>query len=266
MAKLNLLLLLVLVVCALGLVTSQHKSRKLFTELEREQERARALDVEFGQLQLEASTWGLHSRVEKIAAGTLGMRAPDPRRVRMVEPRRSRSAVAERSRELAASVPMLVRLPAWRARLALLRCCSRRSLVLAGRSVYLQSMKTGFLQEKGEARYCARAGGAGHARPHRRPQRRGAGHLDAGEIGLGDSGRREARRPAQLKSLGGAAAARRRASSARKLSDADRDFVYLKRQIPPETAARVAALRHPGHPPADASTAATTPAARRWRT
>jgi cell division protein FtsL len=83
-AKLNLLLLLVLVVCALGLVTSQHKSRKLFSELEREQERSRALDVEFGQLQLEASTWGLHSRVEKIAVGSLGMRAPDPRRVRMV--------------------------------------------------------------------------------------------------------------------------------------------------------------------------------------
>jgi cell division protein FtsL len=86
-AKLNLLLLLVLVVCALGLVTSQHKARKLFAELEREQERSRALDVEFGQLQLEASTWGLHSRVEKIATGSLGMRSPDPRRVRMVEMR-----------------------------------------------------------------------------------------------------------------------------------------------------------------------------------
>ena len=84
MAKLNLLLLLVLVVCALGLVTSQHESRKLFTRLEHEQERARALDVEYGQLQLEASTWGLHSRVEKIAMGALGMRAPDPHRVRMV--------------------------------------------------------------------------------------------------------------------------------------------------------------------------------------
>ncbi len=88
MAKLNLLLLLVLVVCALGLVTSQHKSRKLFSELEREQERSRALDVEFGQLQLEASTWGLHSRVEKIATGALGMRVPDARRVRMIEPRK----------------------------------------------------------------------------------------------------------------------------------------------------------------------------------
>jgi cell division protein FtsL len=91
-AKLNLLLLLVLVVCALGLVTSQHKSRKLFAELEREQERARALDIEFGQLQLEASTWGLHSRVEKIAIGKLGMRVPDPRRVRMVESRAEQPA------------------------------------------------------------------------------------------------------------------------------------------------------------------------------
>ena len=85
MAKLNLLLLLVLVVCALGLVTSQHKARKLFSELEREQARARELEVEYGKLQLEASTWGLHARVEKVAAGTLGMRTPDARRVRMVE-------------------------------------------------------------------------------------------------------------------------------------------------------------------------------------
>jgi cell division protein FtsL len=84
-AKLNLLLLLVLVVCALGLVTSQHKSRKLFSEFDREQERSRALEVEYGQLQLESSTWGLHSRVERIAGGKLGMREPDPRRVRMVE-------------------------------------------------------------------------------------------------------------------------------------------------------------------------------------
>ena len=40
--------------------------------------------VKDGQLQLEASTWGLHSRVEKIAGSALGMRAPDPRRVRLV--------------------------------------------------------------------------------------------------------------------------------------------------------------------------------------
>ena len=88
MAKLNLLLLAVLVACALGLVTSQHKARKLFSDLEREQNRARELDIEYGRLQLEASTWGLHRRVERIAASSLGMRALDPRRVRLVRPPR----------------------------------------------------------------------------------------------------------------------------------------------------------------------------------
>ena len=41
MVRLNLLLLALLTACALGLVTSQHKARKLFVELEQEQERAR---------------------------------------------------------------------------------------------------------------------------------------------------------------------------------------------------------------------------------
>lgn len=84
MAKLNLLLLAILVACALALVTSQHRARKLFSELEREQARARDLDVEYGQLQLEASTWGLHARVERIATSALRLRTPDARRVRIV--------------------------------------------------------------------------------------------------------------------------------------------------------------------------------------
>ncbi|MBV8030247.1 MAG: cell division protein FtsL [Betaproteobacteria bacterium] len=90
MAKLNLLLLAVLVACAIGLVTSQHRSRKLFSEIEREQNRSRELDVDYGRLQLEASTWGLHQRVQKIAAGSLGLRPADPRRVRIVQPAASR--------------------------------------------------------------------------------------------------------------------------------------------------------------------------------
>jgi cell division protein FtsL len=89
-AKLNLLLLAVLVACAIGLVTSQHRARKLFSDLEREQNRARELDVDYGRLQLEASTWGLHQRVQRIATGTLGMRTPDPRRVRVVSRERAR--------------------------------------------------------------------------------------------------------------------------------------------------------------------------------
>jgi len=84
MVRLNLLLLALLTACALGLVTSQHKARKLFVELEQEQERARGLEVEYGQLQLEASTWAMHTRVERIASQALRMRSPEAKRVQMV--------------------------------------------------------------------------------------------------------------------------------------------------------------------------------------
>ncbi len=77
MLRFNMTLLLVLVVCALALVTSQHRARKLFQELEQEQERARQLDVEYGQLQLEMSTWATHPRIEKIARERLRMVQPD---------------------------------------------------------------------------------------------------------------------------------------------------------------------------------------------
>lgn len=80
MVRFNLLLALVLVLCALGVVTSQHKARKLFQQLEVEQERSRQLDVEYGQLQLELSTWATHPRIEKIARERLKMRLPEPLR------------------------------------------------------------------------------------------------------------------------------------------------------------------------------------------
>lgn len=86
MARLNLILLAVLVVCALALVTSQHRSRKLYVELQKEQDIARALDVEWGQLQLEQGTWAMHARIEKIATRSLGMQVPPPARMRIVSP------------------------------------------------------------------------------------------------------------------------------------------------------------------------------------
>lgn len=81
MVRLNVLLLLAVVLCSLGVVTSQHKARKVFQALESEQERARQLEVEFGQLQLELSTWGTAPRIEKIAREKLRMRTPEADRV-----------------------------------------------------------------------------------------------------------------------------------------------------------------------------------------
>ena len=84
MVRLNLMLLALLVLCALSLVTSRHQARKLFVELEREQARARAYETEFGQLQLEQSTWAMPVRVEKIAREQLKMQIPGPRRIEVI--------------------------------------------------------------------------------------------------------------------------------------------------------------------------------------
>ena len=85
MTRLNLLLVVVLTACALGLVTSQHQARKLFAELEQEQERSHQLEVEYGQQQLEAIKWAVHARVERIASRQLHMRTPDAKRLRIVQ-------------------------------------------------------------------------------------------------------------------------------------------------------------------------------------
>ena len=84
MVRLNLVLLALLISCALALVTSQHRARKLYVELQKEQELAKQFDVEWGQLQLEQSTWAMHSRIEKVATQALGMRVPASGRVQIV--------------------------------------------------------------------------------------------------------------------------------------------------------------------------------------
>ena len=85
MARLNLFLLAVLVACAVSLVTSRHQARKLFVELEREQAQSRAYDVEYGQLQLEQSTWATAGRVEKVAREQLRMQVPGPGRIQVID-------------------------------------------------------------------------------------------------------------------------------------------------------------------------------------
>ena len=84
MTRLNTLLLLVLIGCALSVVTSQHKARKFFIELQAEQESERKLDSEWRELQIEAQTQGAGRRIEQKAARELGMIQPDAKKTVIV--------------------------------------------------------------------------------------------------------------------------------------------------------------------------------------
>jgi cell division protein FtsL len=88
-ARAAFLMLAALVACAMALVASQHKARKLYVELQKEQAASKQLDVEWGQLQLEQGTWATHARVERIATRELNMRLPAAGRIEVVQPKRA---------------------------------------------------------------------------------------------------------------------------------------------------------------------------------
>jgi len=80
----NVLLLLAVVLCALSVITSQHKARKMFIELQQEKKLAQQMEVEWGQLQLEQSTWATPARVEKIATRQLQMQVPEDGQIQLL--------------------------------------------------------------------------------------------------------------------------------------------------------------------------------------
>ena len=86
MTRINIVLLLVVVLCALAAVNANHRARRSFIALEAEQKRYRDLNIEWGQLQLEQSTWAGHVRIEKYARDKLDMRTPPPGQIMMIEP------------------------------------------------------------------------------------------------------------------------------------------------------------------------------------
>ena len=91
----NVLLLLVAVVCALSVVTSQHKARKLFAALQKEKTQAQRMEVEWGQLQLEQSTWAMPARVEQIASRQLHMQMPKSGQIHYVRIEQTGGATAQ---------------------------------------------------------------------------------------------------------------------------------------------------------------------------
>lgn len=86
MTKLNLILFVLLILAALGVITAQHKARKSYIELQLQEDTAKQYEIEWGQLQLEQSTWAMHSRIEQIAEKRLNMQVPDGARIQVVAP------------------------------------------------------------------------------------------------------------------------------------------------------------------------------------
>jgi cell division protein FtsL len=71
---------------AAGAIYCKHRSRELFAELERLNARRDALDVEWGQLQLEQSAWSTHAFVERVASTRLHMATPPPQEIKIIAP------------------------------------------------------------------------------------------------------------------------------------------------------------------------------------
>ena len=86
MSRLNAILLAVVIASAISVITSQHRARRLFSELEGAQAAAQKLNEEWTQLQLEQGTWATGKRVESVASRRLGMRAPDPSNTVVITP------------------------------------------------------------------------------------------------------------------------------------------------------------------------------------
>ena len=74
-----LLVLVFAIVCvtsAMALVYTKHESRKLFVELEALTHERDELNIEWGQLQIEQSTWSTHARIEQVATDDLSLVRP----------------------------------------------------------------------------------------------------------------------------------------------------------------------------------------------
>ncbi|MDG2156103.1 MAG: cell division protein FtsL [Gammaproteobacteria bacterium] len=75
---------LAVMISAIACVHSKHQSRKLFVELQQLTSVRDEMQVNWGRLQIEQSTWSAHARVEGLARKQMKMRSPDPADIRLV--------------------------------------------------------------------------------------------------------------------------------------------------------------------------------------
>ncbi len=71
---------------AVALVYARHEARQKFFAIERLNAERDELNIEWGQLQLEQSTWADANRVEQIATRELNMTFAAPREIVVIAP------------------------------------------------------------------------------------------------------------------------------------------------------------------------------------
>ena len=67
----------IIFISSISVIYIKHNSRKIFSQLNVLEASRDKMNVEWGQLQLEQSTWATHGRIERIARKTIGMSVPD---------------------------------------------------------------------------------------------------------------------------------------------------------------------------------------------
>ncbi len=78
-------LALAVVLSAVAVVYTKHESRRYFVELQRLTDERDQLNIEWGQLQIEQSTYATHGRVEALATEELDLSRPELADVYVIE-------------------------------------------------------------------------------------------------------------------------------------------------------------------------------------
>ncbi len=73
-------------VSALGVLYTQHLSRTLIAEVQQQRQLRDELNIGWGRLLLEHSTWASHGRIERLAREQLGMHNPSFAEIEVATP------------------------------------------------------------------------------------------------------------------------------------------------------------------------------------
>ncbi len=79
-------LLVLTVASAIGVVYTKHLNRKYYAQLQKLQVYRDQLNTEWGQWQLEKSTFATSSEIERLAREKLGMKQPQKNELEIIRP------------------------------------------------------------------------------------------------------------------------------------------------------------------------------------